>query len=149
MIRLTGDCTVSNLSMLTYNILGNGASGWTLASTNVQAVGRQLSYLNPDIIGFQEVPEDFRLQMPNFIGSYLPGHYVANGSSTGGSGRSAVASITLLSQDAAKVNHYPASIDEPRTLAMPRTARQEGNIRSSFKQCNRVILALRLQPFQG
>ena len=78
--------------MLTYNILGNGASGWTLASPNVQAVGRQLAYLQPDIIGFQEVPEDFRLQMTNFIGSYLPGYFVAIGSGTGGDERSAVAS---------------------------------------------------------
>ncbi|HOX59233.1 MAG TPA: endonuclease/exonuclease/phosphatase family protein [Candidatus Paceibacterota bacterium] len=92
MVRLSGDCTVSNLSMLTYNILGNGALGWTLASGNVQAVGRQLGHLQPDVIGFQEVPEDFRLQMTNFIGSYLPGYYVAIGSATGGSERSAVAS---------------------------------------------------------
>ena len=92
MIRFSGDCTVSNFSVLTYNILGNGASGWSLASMNVQAVGRQLAYLQPDIVGFQEVPEDFRLQMTNFIGTYLPGHHVAIGSSTGGGERSAVAS---------------------------------------------------------
>ncbi len=92
MIRFSGDCTVSNFSVLTYNILGNGASGWTLASTNVQAVGRELAYLRPDIVGFQEIPEDFRLQMTNFIGACLPGYYVAIGSSTGGGERSAAAS---------------------------------------------------------
>ncbi len=92
MVRFVGDCTVSNFSVLTYNILGNGASGWTLTSANVQAVGRQLGYLQPDIVGFQEVPEDFRLQMTNFVGAYLPGYYVAIGSSTGGAERSAVAS---------------------------------------------------------
>jgi endonuclease/exonuclease/phosphatase family metal-dependent hydrolase len=92
MVRFSGDCTVSNFSALTYNILGNGASGWTLSSANVQAVGRQLGYLQADIVGFQEVPEDFRLQMTNFVGAYLPGYYVAIGSSTGGGERSAVAS---------------------------------------------------------
>ncbi len=92
MVRFSGDCTVSNFSVLTYNILGNGASGWTLSSTNVQAVGRELGYLQPDIVGFQEVPEDFRLQMTNFIGTCLPGYFVAIGSGTGGSERSAVAS---------------------------------------------------------
>ena len=86
------DSTVGSISVLTYNIFGSGESGWTLASANVQAVGRQLAHLQPDIIGFQEVPEDFRVQMTNFIGSYLPGYYVAIGSSTGGSERSAVAS---------------------------------------------------------
>lgn len=59
MVRFSGDCTVSNFSVLTYNILGNGASGWTLSSTNVQAVGRELGYLQPDIVGFQEVPRTF------------------------------------------------------------------------------------------
>ncbi len=48
--------------------------------------------MQPDVIGFQEVPEDFRLQMTNFIGTYLPGYFVAVGSSTGGSERSSVAS---------------------------------------------------------
>jgi endonuclease/exonuclease/phosphatase family metal-dependent hydrolase len=92
MVRFSGDTTVSGFSVLTYNILGNGASGWTLASNNVQAVGRELGYLQSDVIGFQEIPEDFRLQMTNFITAYLPGYYVAIGSSTGGAERSAVAS---------------------------------------------------------
>ena len=92
MVLFAGDSTVTNFSVLTYNILGNGASGWTLSSANVQAVGRQLGYLQPDIIGFQEVPVDFRLQMTNFVRSYLPDYFVAIGSSTGGGERSAVAS---------------------------------------------------------
>ncbi len=92
MVLFAGDSTVTNFSVLTYNILGNGATGWTLTSPNVQAIGRQLSYLQPDVVGFQEVPEDFRLQMTNFIGTYLPGYFVAVGSSTGGGERSSVAS---------------------------------------------------------
>jgi len=96
MVRFYADdsdgSAVGSLSMLTFNILGSNASGWTLNSSNVQAIGRVLAYLQPDIIGFQEVPEDFRLLMADFIGSYLPGYYVAIGSSTGGAERSAVAS---------------------------------------------------------
>ncbi len=85
---------VRTFSVLTYNVLGRSVGDWTTNSTQVQAIGRQLSYLKPDIVGFQEIPEtnsNYRL-MTNFVDAYLPGYYLAIGSYTDGGERSVVAS---------------------------------------------------------
>jgi endonuclease/exonuclease/phosphatase family metal-dependent hydrolase len=92
MVRFTGEPTLAAFSLLSYNVLGNGAADWSLDLPQVQALGRQLGFLQPDIIGFQEVPEAFHPQWTNFVQAYLPGHFVAVGSRTDGSERSAVAS---------------------------------------------------------
>jgi endonuclease/exonuclease/phosphatase family metal-dependent hydrolase len=94
MVIVSGQNPVTNLSVLSYNVLGRGVADWTTNSAQVQAIGRQLAHLQPDIIGFQEIPElnANYLQMTNFVATYLPGYYLATGSSTDGGERSVVAS---------------------------------------------------------
>lgn len=95
MVSVLGELpAVTNLTLLTYNVLGRGVADWTTNSAQVQAIGRQLSYLKPDIVGFQEIPElnANYLQMPGFVAAYLPGYYLATGAYTDGGERSVVAS---------------------------------------------------------
>ena len=95
MVSVSGELpAVTNLTLLSYNVLGRGAADWTTNSTQVQAIGRQMSYLKPDIIGFVEIPEtnsNYR-QMTNFVAAYLPGYHLATGSSTDGGERSVIVS---------------------------------------------------------
>jgi endonuclease/exonuclease/phosphatase family metal-dependent hydrolase len=79
-------------SVLTYNVGGNGATNWSTNMPQVQAVGRQLQYLRPDIIAFNEIPYKYTWQMTNFVAAYLPGYYLATNSGTDGYLRSAIAS---------------------------------------------------------
>jgi endonuclease/exonuclease/phosphatase family metal-dependent hydrolase len=64
------------LSLLTYNIAGNGTTNWTTNSLQIQALGRELVYLNPDIITFNEVPYSGTTNMTNIVTTYLPGYHV-------------------------------------------------------------------------
>ena len=79
-------------SLLTYNVKGNGATNWSTNSPQVQAIGRELQYLQPDIITFQEIPFDLSYEMTNFVTAYLPGYALAQNSGTDGSIRSSIAS---------------------------------------------------------
>lgn len=79
-------------SILTYNVAGNGASDWSTNSPQVQAIGRVVAHLNPDIITFNEVPA-FRVhEMTNFVNGYLPGFHLATNSGTDNFIRSVIAS---------------------------------------------------------
>ena len=80
------------LSYLAYNVKGNGATNWTTNAVQVRAIGRQLMHLNPDVIGFNEIPHHFIYEMTNFIPAFLPGYYLATNSGTDGFIRSVVAS---------------------------------------------------------
>lgn len=80
------------LSLLTYNVGGNGATNWSTNSLQVQAIGRQMSYLQPDIITFNEVPFTHSSQMTNFVRAYLPAYFLAMNSGTDGYIRSAIMS---------------------------------------------------------
>ena len=86
---VTGQAAVS---VLTYNTKGNGATNWATNAPQVQAIGRQMQYLQPDIITFQEIPLDLSSEMTNFITAYLPGYYLARNSGSDGFIRSAIAS---------------------------------------------------------
>ncbi|HWH71547.1 MAG TPA: endonuclease/exonuclease/phosphatase family protein, partial [Candidatus Sulfotelmatobacter sp.] len=79
-------------SLLTYNVNGNGQSDWSTNAAQVQAIGRQLRYLQPDIIAFNEIPYTNTWQMPNFVAAYLPGYNLATNSGTDGFVRSVIAS---------------------------------------------------------
>ena len=94
MLGLTGDAAVSQFSLLSYNVLGRDQPDWTTNSAQVQALGRQLAYLKPDIVGLVEIPETNAnyLQMTNFVAAYLPGYRLAIGSRTDGGERSVVLS---------------------------------------------------------
>ena len=80
------------LSLLTYNVKGNGATNWSTNSPQIQAIGRELQYLRPDIITFQEIPFDLSYEMTNFVTVYLPGYALAQNSGTDGAIRSSIAS---------------------------------------------------------
>ena len=79
-------------SLLTYNVKGNGATDWSTNSSQVQAIARQLQFLNPDIITFQEIPYDLSYEMTNFVSAFLPGYTLARNSGTDGAIRGVVAS---------------------------------------------------------
>ncbi len=79
-------------SLLTYNVKGNGATDWSTNAAQVQAIARQLQYLQPDVITFNEIPFDLRYEMTNFINAFLPGYFVAISSGTDGSIVSTIAS---------------------------------------------------------
>jgi endonuclease/exonuclease/phosphatase family metal-dependent hydrolase len=87
----------AGISVLTYNTQGNTATNW---ANNLQAVDRQLSYLHPDIITFQEV----RLGDTHAITtlSYLTNNNfnLATNSGTDGSIRSVIASRFPIARSA-------------------------------------------------
>ena len=80
------------LSVLTYNTHGNMIEDWSTNSLQVRAIGRQMSYLNPDVITFQEIPLTNTYQMTNFVKAFLPGYSLATNSGTDGFIRSVIAS---------------------------------------------------------
>jgi len=94
MVSVTGEPMLTQFSLVSYNVLGRDQPDWTTNSAQVRAIGRQLAYLKPDIIGFQEIPETNAnyLQMTGFVAAYLPGYYLATGQRTDGGERSSVAS---------------------------------------------------------
>ena len=59
-------------SLLTYNASGNGATDWSTNAPQVQAIGRQMLYLQPDIVTFNEIPFTNTYHMPSFVKAYLP-----------------------------------------------------------------------------
>ena len=82
------------ISVLTYNTHGNFVADWTTNSAQVQAIGRQVMYLDPDVITFQEIPmtNSGWAQMTNFVTAFRPGYYLATNSGNDGFIRSAILS---------------------------------------------------------
>jgi endonuclease/exonuclease/phosphatase family metal-dependent hydrolase len=72
------------LTLLNYNVKGNGASTWSTNSTQVQALARQVMFLRPDVITFQEIPFSMRWEMTNFVNAFLPGYFLATSGGTDG-----------------------------------------------------------------
>ncbi len=73
------------LRYLTYNVDGNSVTGtdptnWAVTAPQVQAIGRELMYLNPDIISFNEIPTAYKFQMTNWVNAFLPGYFLATNS---------------------------------------------------------------------
>jgi subtilisin-like proprotein convertase family protein/endonuclease/exonuclease/phosphatase family metal-dependent hydrolase len=99
------------VSLLQYNVKGNGAPDWSTNSPQVQAIGRELTYLNPDIITFNEIPENMKDEMTNWANGFLQGYTVVVSPGTDGFIHSAIASrfpITRTSSwlDGADLNPY-------------------------------------------
>lgn len=88
---LTVTLAPNTFSLLTYNVKGNGATDWSTNAAQVQAIARQLQYLQPDVITFNEIPWDLRSEMTNFIAAFLPNYNLAVSSGTDGSICSAIA----------------------------------------------------------
>ncbi len=73
--------TNGQIKILQYNVEGNGATDWTTNSLQVQAIGRELNYFNPDVITFNEIPTTNGLvEMTNWMKAFLPGFYVVTNS---------------------------------------------------------------------
>lgn len=89
---------IFGLSILTWNVGGNGAADWSTNSLQVQALGRQVQYLNSDVITFQEIPFVHTDQMTNFVRAFLPGYFLATNSGTDGAIRSVIASRFPISR---------------------------------------------------
>src|SRR5262245_26648263 len=83
---------LSAFSLLTYNVAGNGTTDWSTNAPQVQAIGRQLLYWQPDIITFQEIPLTNTFQMTHWLRAYLHGYFLATNSGTDGFLRSVIAS---------------------------------------------------------
>jgi endonuclease/exonuclease/phosphatase family metal-dependent hydrolase len=77
---------------VTYNTHGNQIEDWSTNAPQVQAIGRQMSHLKPDIITFQEIPLTNTYQMANFVTAFLPGYFLATNSGTDGFIRSVILS---------------------------------------------------------
>ena len=85
---------VAGFSLMDYNTHGNFIGDWTTNSAQIQAIGRQVQYINPDIITFQEIPmtNSGWSHMGEFVSVYRPGYYLATNSGTDGFIRSAIIS---------------------------------------------------------
>ncbi|NOS70844.1 MAG: hypothetical protein HOP33_13050 [Verrucomicrobia bacterium] len=65
------------LSLVHYNVKGNFASDWSTNAAQVQAIARQLQYLNPDIITLNEIPNGFKYEMTNWMTAFFPTYNLA------------------------------------------------------------------------
>ncbi len=85
---------VAGFTLMDYNTHGNFIGDWTTNSLQIQAIGRQVQYLNPDIITFQEIPmtNSGWSHMGEFVSVYRPGYFLATNSGTDGFIRSAIIS---------------------------------------------------------
>jgi endonuclease/exonuclease/phosphatase family metal-dependent hydrolase len=79
-------------SLVTYNAHGNGVEDWSTNSAQVQAIGRQMMHLKPDIVTFQEISVTNTWEMTNFVAAYLPGYQLATNSGSDGYIRSVIVS---------------------------------------------------------
>jgi endonuclease/exonuclease/phosphatase family metal-dependent hydrolase len=81
-------------SCLTYNAHGNGLTNWSTNLWRVQAIGRQLQYLNPDIITLNEIPvtNNGAARMADFVTAFRPGYYLVTNSADDGYIRSVILS---------------------------------------------------------
>ncbi len=72
--------TNSSVTLMTYNVKGNGVTDWSTNTAQVQAIGRQLLYLKADIITFNEIPHTNIWQMANWVIAFMPGYFLATNS---------------------------------------------------------------------
>jgi endonuclease/exonuclease/phosphatase family metal-dependent hydrolase len=80
------------LVLVHYNVKGNGAPDWSTNAAQVRAIGREVIYLNPDVITFNEIPLTNTWQLTNWAKDFLSGYAIAANSGTDGFIRSAIAS---------------------------------------------------------
>lgn len=91
-LGLSGPPSVLALTLLTYNVGGNGAEDWSTNAPQVRAIARQMVFLQPDVLTFNEVPFEHSHEMTNFVKAFLPGYDVAWHSGTDGHIRSVILS---------------------------------------------------------
>lgn len=97
--------TNSTIILMTYNVKGNGSTDWSTNAVQVQAIGREILYLNPDVITFNEIPYTNTWQMVNWVTAYMPGYFLATNSGTDGSIRSVIASRFAINRSQSWLAH--------------------------------------------
>ncbi|MDD5140592.1 MAG: endonuclease/exonuclease/phosphatase family protein [Verrucomicrobiales bacterium] len=99
--------TTSNglITLLTYNVNGNGVADWSTNAAQVQAIGRELVYFNADIITFNEIPYTNTWQMANWVTAFMPGFYLATNSGTDSFIRSVIASRFPIARSQSWLNN--------------------------------------------
>jgi endonuclease/exonuclease/phosphatase family metal-dependent hydrolase len=97
--------TNSTITLMTYNVKGNGVADWSTNTAQVQAIGRELVYLKPDIITFNEIPYTNTWQMANWVTAFLPGYFLATNSGTDGFIRSVIASRFPINRSQSWLSH--------------------------------------------
>jgi endonuclease/exonuclease/phosphatase family metal-dependent hydrolase len=80
------------LTLVHYNVKGNFAADWSTNAAQVQAIARQLLYLNPDVILLNEIPNNLRYEMTNWMIAFFPTYQLAVSPGTDGVLRSGVIS---------------------------------------------------------
>jgi len=93
------------ITILTYNVDGNSIAGtdpsnWAVTAPQVKAIGRELVYLNPDIITFNEIPSAYLWQMTNWVTAFLPGYHLATNSTGDGYIQNVIASRFPITRSA-------------------------------------------------
>jgi endonuclease/exonuclease/phosphatase family metal-dependent hydrolase len=85
---------VPAISLLTYNVHGNGLTNWSTNMWHVQAIGRQVQFLDPDILTFQEIPvtNNCTAQMADFVTAFRLGYHLVTNSTDDGFIRSVILS---------------------------------------------------------
>jgi endonuclease/exonuclease/phosphatase family metal-dependent hydrolase len=94
--------TNAAFTLLTYNAHGAAIPDWSTNSAQVQAIGRQVQFLDPDIITFQEIPltNNGTAQMTNFVTAFRPGYFLATNSGNDGFIRSVILSRFPITRSA-------------------------------------------------
>ncbi|MGH7988770.1 MAG: immunoglobulin domain-containing protein, partial [Limisphaerales bacterium] len=100
------------ITILTYNVAGNNTdtetdpSAWSTNAPQVQAIGRELMYLKPDIITFNEIPTTNGVaQMTNWITAFLPGYFLATNSYGDGYIQNVIASRFPITRSASRLHN--------------------------------------------
>lgn len=97
---------VAGFSLMNYNTHGNFVGDWTTNSAQVKAIGRQVQFLNPDIITFQEIPmtNGGWTHMGEFTAVYRPGYFLATNSGTDTFIRSAILSRFPITRSTSRLD---------------------------------------------
>ncbi len=69
--------TSGTLTLVHYNVKGKFSTNWSTNSPQVQAIPRQLRYLNPDIIALNEIPNGYQYEMTNWMIAFFPTYQLA------------------------------------------------------------------------
>ena len=95
------------IKILAYNVAGNNsgtstnAVAWNSSAPQVRAIGRELMYLQPDIIAFNEISTTNGVaQMPDWMNAFLPGYFLATNSIGDGYIQSVIASRFPITRSA-------------------------------------------------
>jgi endonuclease/exonuclease/phosphatase family metal-dependent hydrolase len=107
-VTMTG-ATNAELTLLTYNAHGAAIPDWSTNSPQVQALGRQVQFLDPDVITFQEIPmtNSGWTQMTNFVNAFRPGYFLATNSGHDGFIRSVILSRFPITRSAKWLDGIP------------------------------------------